>query len=135
MGKPASYLMRIIGTPLTQGKDFKPVWKQELKNNYGGKRLHGAFQGGFSAGYFNTVGSKEGWTPASFRSSRGERAVVKHHGADTYMDAEDESEIRDYSRLAISENYSSGTNKGHTIGITSLTSYISEASLFFELRL
>jgi hypothetical protein len=26
-------------------------------------RLHGAFTGGFSAGYFNTVGSREGWTP------------------------------------------------------------------------
>jgi len=25
------------------------------------KRFHGAFSGGFSAGYFNTVGSKEGW--------------------------------------------------------------------------
>ena len=26
-------------------------------------RLHGAFAGGFSAGYFNTVGSREGWQP------------------------------------------------------------------------
>jgi Protein of unknown function (DUF1604) len=26
-------------------------------------RLHGAFTGGFSAGYFNTVGSEEGWQP------------------------------------------------------------------------
>ncbi len=27
-------------------------------------RFHGAFTGGFSAGYFNTVGTKEGWKPS-----------------------------------------------------------------------
>jgi hypothetical protein len=27
----------------------------------GRQRLHGAFQGGFSAGFYNTVGSKEGF--------------------------------------------------------------------------
>ena len=32
--------------------------------------MHGAFTGGFSAGYFNTVGSEEGWTPSTFVSSR-----------------------------------------------------------------
>lgn len=33
-------------------------------------RFHGAFTGGFSAGYFNTVGSREGWKPKQFSSSR-----------------------------------------------------------------
>lgn len=28
-------------------------------------RFHGAFTGGFSAGYFNTVDTKKGWTPSS----------------------------------------------------------------------
>ncbi|GAX18548.1 G patch domain-containing protein 1 [Fistulifera solaris] len=37
--------------------DKKPVYIPRQK------RLHGAFRGGFSAGYFNTVGSREGWTP------------------------------------------------------------------------
>ncbi|GAX25055.1 G patch domain-containing protein 1 [Fistulifera solaris] len=37
--------------------DKKPVYIPREK------RLHGAFRGGFSAGYFNTVGSREGWTP------------------------------------------------------------------------
>ena len=32
-------------------------------NEKGKKIFHGAFTGGFSAGYFNTVGSKEGWKP------------------------------------------------------------------------
>ena len=35
-----------------------PVWKQEVTDEQGRKRFHGAFTGGFSAGYFNTVGSK-----------------------------------------------------------------------------
>jgi len=36
----------------------------------GRRRFHGAFTGGFSAGYFNTVGSSEGWQPSKFVSSR-----------------------------------------------------------------
>lgn len=35
--------------------------EQTVKDEKGRyKRFHGAFTGGFSAGYFNTVGSKEG---------------------------------------------------------------------------
>jgi len=74
-----------IGTPLPpleKSRDtgeFVPLWKQDVRalaNNFsaskwltnryqvrdekGRRRLHGAFTGGFSAGYFNTVGSKEG---------------------------------------------------------------------------
>lgn len=32
----------------------------QVRDEQGRRRLHGAFTGGFSAGYFNTVGSKEG---------------------------------------------------------------------------
>lgn len=39
----------------------------------GRRRFHGAFTGGFSAGFFNTVGSLEGWTPKEFKSSRAEK--------------------------------------------------------------
>eukprot|EP00438_Fugacium_kawagutii_P032876 Skav216135 [mRNA] locus=scaffold1946:355431:361290:+ [translate_table: standard] len=35
----------------------------------GERTFYGAFEGGFSAGYWGTVGSKEGWEPASFSSS------------------------------------------------------------------
>eukprot|EP00474_Spongospora_subterranea_P007361 CRZ07819.1 hypothetical protein [Spongospora subterranea] len=76
-----------VGTPLTgrpralqQSADSttNPVvnkYQQELTSGLvtdfrGGQRLHGAFHGGFSAGYFNTVGSIQGFTPASFSSSR-----------------------------------------------------------------
>jgi G patch domain-containing protein 1 len=35
-----------------------PVHKQEALDEQGRRRFHGAFTGGFSAGYYNTVGSK-----------------------------------------------------------------------------
>jgi G patch domain-containing protein 1 len=34
-----------------------PVWKQAATDEQGRRRFHGAFTGGFSAGYYNTVGS------------------------------------------------------------------------------
>ncbi len=34
--------------------------EQYVTDDQGRRRFHGAFTGGFSAGYFNTVGSKEG---------------------------------------------------------------------------
>lgn len=38
-----------------------PLHEQTVKDEKGRyQRFHGAFTGGFSAGYFNTVGSKEG---------------------------------------------------------------------------
>ncbi|SNX82423.1 uncharacterized protein MEPE_01129 [Melanopsichium pennsylvanicum] len=69
-----------FGTPLpdlTSRKidpnEHKPIHLQEARDAQGRRRFHGAFTGGFSAGYFNTVGSKEGWTPSSFRSSRADK--------------------------------------------------------------
>jgi len=43
----------------------KPVGlhEQTVRDAQGRLRFHGAFTGGFSAGYFNTVGSKEGQIP------------------------------------------------------------------------
>eukprot|EP00882_Tetradesmus_deserticola_P026220 GHRQ01028882.1.p1 GENE.GHRQ01028882.1~~GHRQ01028882.1.p1 ORF type:complete len:216 (-),score=35.73 GHRQ01028882.1:40-687(-) len=35
-----------------------PVHQQEVTDEQGRRRFHGAFTGGFSAGYYNTVGSK-----------------------------------------------------------------------------
>jgi len=43
---------------------------QVATDDQGRRRFHGAFMGGFSAGYFNSVGSKEGWKPKEFVSSR-----------------------------------------------------------------
>jgi G patch domain-containing protein 1 len=48
----------------------KPVGENVTVDEKGRRRFHGAFTGGFSAGYFNTVGSAEGWKPSTFVSSR-----------------------------------------------------------------
>ncbi|KIK15754.1 hypothetical protein PISMIDRAFT_66582, partial [Pisolithus microcarpus 441] len=48
---------------------------------------------GFSAGYFNTVGSKEGWTPATFSSSRTDRAKARVARPEDFMDEEDLAEL------------------------------------------
>ena len=42
----------------------RPVYTKNRTTKRKRPRLHGAFKGGFSAGHFNTVGSKNGWTPS-----------------------------------------------------------------------
>eukprot|EP00979_Chaetoceros_neogracilis_P010607 scaffold2522_cov203-Chaetoceros_neogracile.AAC.1 len=42
----------------------RPVYTKSRSTKRKRERLHGAFKGGFSAGHFNTVGSKNGWTPS-----------------------------------------------------------------------
>ncbi|CAF0895520.1 unnamed protein product [Adineta steineri] len=60
-------------------------------SNYGydGKRFHGAFTGGFNAGYYNTVGSVEGWRPSEFKSSRTTRAEKRSFEPEDFMDKGD----------------------------------------------
>ncbi|KAH9926919.1 uncharacterized protein B0H18DRAFT_875905 [Fomitopsis serialis] len=95
----------LIGTPLPpleKSKDtgeFVPLWKQEVRDEKGRRRLHGAFTGGFSAGYFNSVGSKEGWAPSTFVSSRTERAKAKAARPEDFMDEEDLAELQDGRKL------------------------------------
>uniref|UniRef100_A0A8C0H7X8 G-patch domain containing 1 n=1 Tax=Chelonoidis abingdonii TaxID=106734 RepID=A0A8C0H7X8_CHEAB len=82
--------------PLPDGERIKkpiPLQEQTVKDEKGRyKRFHGAFSGGFSAGYFNTVGSKEGWAPSTFVSSRQKRADKTVLGPEDFMDEEDLSE-------------------------------------------
>ncbi|KAK0466836.1 uncharacterized protein EV420DRAFT_1617123 [Desarmillaria tabescens] len=95
----------LVGTPLPpleKSKDsgeFVPIWKQDVRDEKGRRRLHGAFTGGFSAGYFNTVGSKEGWVPSTFVSSRNERAKQKAARPEDFMDEEDLQELKDSRNL------------------------------------
>ena len=51
--------------PLETEEDVEKAKRKKDKEHYvtdaqGRRRFHGAFTGGFSAGYFNTVGTKEG---------------------------------------------------------------------------
>ena len=74
-----------LGTPLEHEKEsdarggrrkradpavtrHKAVWEQVATDEEGRRRFHGAFTGGFSAGYFNTVGTPQGFTPQTFVS-------------------------------------------------------------------
>ncbi|KAK6276040.1 hypothetical protein POUND7_005749 [Theobroma cacao] len=70
-----------------------PAWKQEVRDEEGRRRFHGAFTGGFSAGYYNTVGSKEGWAPQSFTSSRKNRAEVKQQSIINFLDEDEKAEL------------------------------------------
>ncbi|KAJ5744515.1 hypothetical protein N7533_009385 [Penicillium manginii] len=109
----------LYGTPLppldSAARDdgsYMPVWKQEVTDERGRKRLHGAFTGGFSAGYFNSVGSKEGWTPATFVSSRQNRArdakdakQQSQQRPEDFMDEEDLREQEESRNLQTAEGF------------------------------
>ncbi|VEN33912.1 unnamed protein product [Callosobruchus maculatus] len=89
-----------FGTPLDPlDKDEIPrkrpisVEEQIATDSHGRRRFHGAFTGGFSAGFFNTVGSLEGWTPNDFKSSRTEKAQIMVQKPEDFMDDEDVGEF------------------------------------------
>ncbi|KAL2172132.1 hypothetical protein VTG60DRAFT_133 [Thermothelomyces hinnuleus] len=99
-----------FGTPLppldSEARDngsYVPLWKQEVRDERGRKRLHGAFTGGWSAGYFNTVGSKEGWTPSTFVSSRTNRRKDDPNAVqllpEDYMDEEDLADAEEARKI------------------------------------
>jgi G patch domain-containing protein 1 len=104
----------LVGTPIemaeTRSKTTAgavarapPVWQQTPTDEQGRRRFHGAFTGGFSAGYYNTVGSKEGWTPSSFvssRSARRARAEDTQREARDFMDEDERMEL-DAQRTAV----------------------------------
>ncbi|SLM38916.1 G-patch domain [Lasallia pustulata] len=105
----------IYGTPLPpldpdvrDDGSYVPVWKQEVTDERGRKRLHGAFTGGFSAGYFNTVGSKEGWTPSTFVSSRGNKtkdAAPTQQKPEDFMDEEDLADAEEARKLHTADSF------------------------------
>ncbi|XP_053683768.1 G patch domain-containing protein 1 homolog [Sabethes cyaneus] len=88
------------GTPLpSYGEDEIPAKKpvsvedQIVLDVNGKRRFHGAFTGGFSAGYWNTVGSEEGWRPTEFKSSRKDKGTFKLQNPMDFMDDEDLGEF------------------------------------------
>lgn len=89
---------------------YVPVWKQEVRDAQGRRRLHGAFTGGWSAGYYNTVGSKEGWTPSTFVSSRTNRHKDKADASqgfkpEDYMDEEDLADAEEARKIHTSDAF------------------------------
>ncbi|KAI1731848.1 g-patch domain-containing protein [Ditylenchus destructor] len=78
-------------------KKPRGVQDEIVTDERGKRRFHGAFTGGFSAGYFNTAGSKHGWVPQTFKSSKDTRAKVSQDVQD-FMDEEDFGEFGIASR-------------------------------------
>ncbi|KAJ2804077.1 hypothetical protein H4R20_002645, partial [Coemansia guatemalensis] len=71
-----------------------------------------AFKGGFTAGYFGTVGSKEGWqSSAEFVSSRTNRAQRREMKPEDFMDAEDLADQQEARTIAINRGFSSSANR------------------------
>lgn len=63
---------------------YIPPAKRKSGNNSRPQRFHGAFTGGFSAGYFNTVDTKEGWKPSNQKQ--------KDQRLEDFMDEQDHEE-------------------------------------------
>ncbi|EFQ33471.1 hypothetical protein CGRA01v4_13643 [Colletotrichum graminicola] len=124
-----------FGTPLPlldpdvrDDGSYIPVYKQEVRDDRGRRRLHGAFTGGWSAGYFNTVGSKEGWTPSTFVSSRTNRRMTNldtsHHRPEDYMDDEDLADAAAAQQIRTTDPFAalgaSGQGRCHPAGLAGL---------------
>ncbi|KAG5531587.1 hypothetical protein RHGRI_026265 [Rhododendron griersonianum] len=72
-------------------------WILLVTDEEGRRRFHGAFTGGYSAGYYNTVGSKEGWIPQTFTSSRKNRAEIKQQSILNFLDDDEKGEMEGHS--------------------------------------
>ncbi|PKS12849.1 hypothetical protein jhhlp_000189 [Lomentospora prolificans] len=110
------------GTPIRERAngsghgEYRPLHKQEVRDSQGRRRLHGAFTGGWTAGYHNTVGSLEGWTPSQFVSSRTARHS-KQFGQlqktpEDYMDDEDITDILEAQHLTTTGAFSGVGQQG-----------------------
>lgn len=115
----------LIGTPLPPLFDKKndpneviPSWTQTAEEDPGRRRFHGAF----TAGYHNTVGSKEGWTPSTFVSSRrtkkdgDDKPAPTRQRVEDFMDEEDLAELEQSRRLSQRAGYSATEKTRHDNG-------------------
>ncbi|XP_048001341.1 G patch domain-containing protein 1 homolog [Leguminivora glycinivorella] len=110
------------GTPLEPYEEDEIPSKRKYQqppdqfavDEHGRRRFHGAFTGGFSAGFGNTVGSAEGWTPATFKSSRSDKAQLSRQRPEDFMDDEDRGEHGIAPRLMETQSEFTGRKRQHT---------------------
>jgi hypothetical protein len=90
-----------MSDPSTRRVAYVPRHKRKQQST----RLHGAFAGGFSAGYFNTVGSKEGWKPQLENdvNESGDIQPVVQQRPEDFMDEQDHDEWG--GPLALQDSY------------------------------
>ncbi|XP_046604837.1 G patch domain-containing protein 1 [Neodiprion virginianus] len=110
----------IFGTPLDplDEDNFPRKKPMTIEDQYacdeqGRRRFHGAFTGGFSAGYFNTVGTRDGWRPQQFKSSRSSKAESKAQRPQDFMDDEDMGQFGIApTAIRTTDDYADHENKG-----------------------
>lgn len=98
----------------------KPVSLEDqiATDSHGRRRFHGAFTGGFSAGFFNTVGSLEGWTPSEFKSTRSDKANKHIQKPEDFMDDEDFGEYGIAPQtIKATKEYSTVKKRSRKVGI------------------
>ena len=93
------------------------------------ERLHGAFTGGFSAGYFNSVGSREGWTPDAGAGD----GLQKQQRPEDFMDEQDHNEWG--GPVELHHSYQTAASKTSRVDYenhksTTATSSLGEQELF-----
>jgi len=92
--------------PNRQAK-FKHLHEQAVHDEQGRQRFHGAFTGGFSAGYYNTAGSEAGWAPSEWKSSREARNQDRPaQKPEDFMDDEDLAAHRGSQALVAQAGFS-----------------------------
>jgi Protein of unknown function (DUF1604) len=85
-----------VYTSGTSGGGITRKRARTAAQQYKNERFHGAFTGGFSAGYYNTVGSREGWQPTEYGASTQTRKElgqdVPQQSIHSFMDEQDHNE-------------------------------------------
>ena len=103
-----------VRTKFNEPHQFKHdvrIADQVVTDAQGRRRFHGAFTGGYSAGYYNSVGSEQGWTP----KNNLERKMGQT--TDDFMDDEDKEEFGISPRgLAIKEAFKPGVSQKSRVG-------------------
>ncbi|KXN64641.1 DUF1604-domain-containing protein, partial [Conidiobolus coronatus NRRL 28638] len=112
----------LIGDP-NEENEFLSNKDKEVRDEQGRRRFHGAFTGGYSAGYYNTVGSREGWAPSDFKSTKTNRRT-KDSNERKILDFMDEEDLDSFnpirnigkeSKIRIESKRSSKNNKKEEI--------------------
>lgn len=82
----------LVGTLFDEDQldEQKGYFSRVHRDEKGSKKFHGAFTGGFVAGYNNTVGSELGWSSAgAMTASRDKPLATKSQSIMDFMDEED----------------------------------------------
>jgi hypothetical protein len=106
-----------VGTLFDEEEQEKKTSLHNMKarDPMGNTRWKGAFTGGFEAGYKNTCGSKDGWTPSHFVSSVYQKASHNERSIFDYMDKEDLGREAVGQNIVVSAGFDSRRAEGYNI--------------------